>query len=454
MIRVNYSGIFLGLFVGLVKLTSLYAVTGLSPAGAVAPVMAGPGTATVVVQDQNATSPAAGTLSLQGVRVYGEVMYPYNRPVRVLPYNANRGYPVGPAYQPGYSYPTGYRPNVANYQTGTLTVTSEPPNSIVSIDGDTTERTPWIYSGLFTGYHSIEINYPGYEAYTTSIYVDNGANPEVDAVLVPLQTYGSLTVDTTPPGADIFIDSNAEGMSPVTVGGLTTGSHQVEAHLAGYAPEARMATVASGQVNNVNIPMAAYSTSSTEGSISVSSNVPGAVVYLDGIYKGAISDGNPFSVVAVSPGTHALLLHAPGYNDFMQDTVVVAGQVTPVTAGLTAGSTVPQGPSSPQQTGSLVATSTPAGGQVYIDNQFRGVAPVTVYNLPAGDHIVNMKLAGYSDWSCSVSLLSGQMAQVAAQFTPAAPGTVPTRAGVPVVVVVSAIVAAAGFAMLRAGRKE
>ena len=321
---------------------------------------------------------------------------------------------------------------VTNDQTGTLTVTSDPPDAVVSIDGDTTERTPWIYTDLFAGYHSIEINYAGYEAYTNSIYVDTGANPEVDAELVPLQSYGSLTVDSTPEGADIFIDSNDEGMSPVTVGGLTAGVHQVEAHLAGYTAQAQTVTVVSGQGTTISIPMAAYSTSSSEGSLSVTTNVPGTVVYLDGIYKGSITDGSPFNVVGIAPGTHALLLHAPGYDDFTQDAVVTAGQVTTLTANLNPSSPVPQGPSSPPLTGSLVATSSPAGGQVYIDNQFRGVAPVTVYNLPTGDHIVNMKLSGYSDWSGSATVQPGQVAQVSAQFSPGSPGAAPTRAGLPV----------------------
>ncbi len=460
MIRINYRGIIIGLFIGLAVMVSLYSVPGVS--AAVAPETTAPGTVTVVIQDGPVTpaGTAANTVSLQGVSIYGEVMYPYNRPVRIVPYNSNRGYRSAPAYSPGYyppgyNSPSGYRPYLTNYQTGTLTVTSDPPQAVVSIDGDTTERTPWIYTNLFTGYHTVEINYPGYEAYSNSIYVDTGANPELDAVLVPLQTYGSLTVDTTPEGADVFIDSNSEGRSPVTVGGLSTGAHRVEAHLAGYSPQVQMATVTSGQVTRITIPMTAYSASSTEGSLSVSTNVPGALVYLDGIYKGAINDGSPFSVVAVSPGSHSLLLHAPGYDDFTQDITVTVGQVTPVTANLNAASTAPQGPASATQTGSLVATSVPAGGQVYVDNQFRGVAPVTVYNLATGDHVINMNLAGYSDWSGSVSVQPGQVAQLSAQFTPGSPGAVPTtRTGLPPAVTVTAVVVTFVFVAWRSLKRE
>ena len=445
MTRTDHPRIFL------ITLTGIALLLFLSPALAASP----PGTAAIgpVTVAVNSSGPAASAASFQGVRVYGEVMYPYALPSRVVPRPVGRGYPVGPAYTPSYYYPAGYTPYVTNYPTGTLTVTSDPSSAVVTIDGGTTETTPWIYTNLFAGYHTIEINYPGYEAYTTSVYVGDGSNPEVDAELVQLQTYGSLTVDTAPEGADVFVDSNDEGIAPVTVGGLTAGPHQVEAHLAGYSPQVQMVTVAAGQGTNVNIPMQVYPSSSSEGSVAVTTSVPGALVYLDGTYKGAITDSNPFNIVAVSPGSHALLIHAPGYTDFTQATVVTAGQVTFVTATLTPAAPALQGTPASGQSGSLVATSTPAGGQVYVDNQFRGVAPVTIYDVAPGDHIVNMQLAGYNGWSGSVTVQPGQVAQVSAQFT-GAPGASPTRAALPVPVVVTAVFAAAVVAGAVRGRRR
>ncbi len=64
--------------------------------------------------------------------------------------------------------------------------------------------------------------------------------------------------------------------------------------------------------------------------------------------------------------------------------------------------------------GSIVATSTPTGGQVYVDNQFRGVTPVTIYNVAPGTHIINLQLAGYSDYSTSVDVPANQVVQVSA----------------------------------------
>ncbi len=78
--------------------------------------------------------------------------------------------------------------------------------------------------------------------------------------------------------------------------------------------------------------MSSYTSSSTDGSIDLTVNVPGSLVYLDGIYKGAVRDGNVFNLVALSPGSHTLLVHAPGYNDFTQTVQIYAGQTASANA--------------------------------------------------------------------------------------------------------------------------
>ena len=85
------------------------------------------------------------------------------------------------------------------------------------IDGYTTQTTPYVFTNLMTGYHTVEVDYPGYEAYVTSVYIDNGGSYEVDANLVNLVSYGSLYVDSTPRGADVYVDGNYEGTSVTTV---------------------------------------------------------------------------------------------------------------------------------------------------------------------------------------------------------------------------------------------
>jgi hypothetical protein len=75
-----------------------------------------------------------------------------------------------------------------------------------------------------------------------------------------------------------------------------------------------------------------------------------------------------------------------------------------------------------------------------VDNQFRGVAPATIYNVAAGTHIINLKLARYSDWSTSVDVQANQIVQVPATLVPGS-GTilVLTRAGLSPVAIFGAL---------------
>ena len=102
-------------------------------------------------------------------------------------------YPSGSIYSPVYYYPPGYGfPITSYYPTGSLVVTSSPSNAIVILDGYNSQTPPVVFTGLMPGYHTVEVDYPGYEAYVTNVYFDNGGSNEVDASLTPLVTYGSM----------------------------------------------------------------------------------------------------------------------------------------------------------------------------------------------------------------------------------------------------------------------
>jgi hypothetical protein len=327
----------------------------------------------------------------------------------------------------------------------------------VILDGNNAETTPWVFTSVLPGYHTVEIDYPGYQPYITNVYVDVGASPEIDASLVSLQTYGSMFIDSTPQGADVYVDGNYEGTSPVTVAGVSDGPHQVELHLAGYEVLTQTVSVTAGQGSTMNLVMVPYSSSSQYGSIDISSDIPGAVIYLDGTYKGSTMSGSTFNIISVSPGSHTLLLHVPGYTDFTRTVQVSTGQIATVNAvfGQQAAGVLAQGAQPGVQGtlagGSIIASSSPAGGEVYVDNQFRGVAPVTIYNVASGTHVINMKLAGYADWSSSVNVPAGQMVPVAASFTPGtAAGPSTTRASLPPTIALVALAAAcAGLTVIR-----
>jgi len=298
-----------------------------------------------------------------------------------------------------------------------------------------------VFTGLATGYHTVEIDYAGYEADVTNIYVESGSTAEVNAELTPLVEYGTLVIHLTPEGADVYVDGNYQGTSPVTVSALSAGDHQIELHRAGYEVLTSTERINAGQGTVADLVLSSLTTGAGFGSIDISSDQGGTLVYLDGNYKGSVQDGKTFNIISVAPGPHTILLHLPGYTDFTEDITVTPGQIASVNAAFGSPAvSVGAGTGA----GSLIVTSVPAGGQVSVDGQFRSIAPVTIYNVAAGSHIINLNLAGYDDYSTSVAVAAGQMVQVPAVLVPkSGAAAVPTRAALSPAVSLAALAAAA-----------
>lgn len=63
-------------------------------------------------------------------------------------------------------------------------------------------------------------------------------------------------------------------------------------------------------------------------------------------------------------------------------------------------------------TGILSVKSTPSSAQVYVDGEFKGGSPFTVYNIPVGEHIALLKKEGYADVEKRVVIKVGRTEEV------------------------------------------
>lgn len=67
---------------------------------------------------------------------------------------------------------------------------------------------------------------------------------------------GALMIETSDPGAEVFVDFEFRGFSPIQVKGLTTGDHLVSVYLDGFNAEARFVTVRGAAEERVDFMMA------------------------------------------------------------------------------------------------------------------------------------------------------------------------------------------------------
>ena len=312
---------------------------------------------------------------------------------------------------------------------GNIRVISHPAGALATVDGGTSLYTPATFSSVKAGAsHTIQISMSGYQTYTTSAYVTAGQTATVDAYLSPIPpSTGSLNINTVPKGADIYVDGRFYAESPHVVTNLAPGSHTLRLHKAGYDEYASTVTVTAGQQKALTITLNRQHPSM--GSIEVKSVPGGSSVYLDGSFMGRTLAGNYLDLTSILKGSHTLLIQHTDFQDFTQTVYVNGGDVVTVNAQLT-----PNAPSpTPDTTGQIVIASTPAGAEVYLDNVFRGITPVTLSDILAGAHLVTLKQTGYTDASQTVTVTGGASTPVAIGLVAVTPTKETPVSAIPVV---------------------
>ncbi len=76
------------------------------------------------------------------------------------------------------------------------------------------------------------------------------------------------------------------------------------------------------------------------------------------------------------------------------------------------------GTSSSGGSGSVYATSTPSDARVYIDNDYKGKSPITVFGLTAGEHKIKFLYNGYKGYIGAFSVSGSETASVNIELTP------------------------------------
>lgn len=301
-------------------------------------------------------------------------------------------------------------------------ISSSPSGANVYFDNSYKGTTPLTVTVYTTGTpgHTISVSLPGYSTWTN--YYAGNPSPDqtvyVSASLSPVQNYGSISVDTSPTGAIAVLDGGSSQVTPCTFNNVYPGSHSLYVSKSGYQSKTTSASVTAGRNTQVTVYLSQIPPNT--GSLYVVSTPQGAGVYVDGNYYGPA----PQIVSGMSTGYHAVRLSLSGFQDWTGSVYVTGGETTRVTQTLTVGPTTQ--PTYSPGTGGLAISSNPIGAQVYLDNNYLGLTPLTSPAVQAGSHVVLLKLSGYADWQGTVQVNSGQVTPVDATLSPS---PTPTKSG-------------------------
>jgi hypothetical protein len=324
-----------------------------------------------------------------------------------------------------------------------IQVSSNPSGAWACLDHWNCQNTPITFATDPNSYHSITVYKEGYQISTQTVFADNtGATISVTVTLASNPTLtGSLNLDSSPTGADIWLDERYYGTTPQVIGGLSAGTHSLTLRNAGYFDFTEQFTISAGQTTTRSPGMSPYTLPSGYGDLRIQSNPVGAAVYVNNNYKGTTISSTALYVTQLTPGSYLVRVTLAGYQTYTQTAVVTAGTAYNIQANM-----VPDTPGpTPSINGQITVRSSPSGANIYLDNAYRGLTPLTLVNIPQGSHAVILKLNEYQDWQSSVNVLAGSSTDVSGTLSPSpqpTPTTLPpqtTQSPISMVSIISAI---------------
>jgi len=108
----------------------------------------------------------------------------------------------------------------------------------------------------------------------TATLTPQGPNP------TPVPLTGGFDIVSTPSGAEVFVDNQFRGYTPVMPDGIPAGQHQILLKYTGYVDYSTTATVNAGQTTPVAISMQPAPTPTPASGLSVLVLVAGLIMLI------------------------------------------------------------------------------------------------------------------------------------------------------------------------------
>jgi hypothetical protein len=294
---------------------------------------------------------------------------------------------------------------------GSIFVESSPSGAQIYFNGNYRGLAPLTINDVWPGSYTISAELNGYHPYSTTATVYQGRQSDVLCPLPRLDTSGALYILSAPSNADVTLDGVYKGRTPLTLNNLAATTHILQLDHAGYYDWKSNVEVPAGGTRTISGTLNPIPASNT-GWIYVSSSPGGAAVTLDGNSMGQTPYSGSLKLDTVQTGDHTVALSLSGYQPFTTTTRVLANTVSEVSAILQPGAPV-------SAHGGLSVSSVPAGANVFLDNNFIGISPLTLDDVSAGSHVVTFKLEGHTDYSSTTQVNAGAISTVSAALSPA-----------------------------------
>lgn len=238
--------------------------------------------------------------------------------------------------------------------------------------------------------------------------VVSGVSKDTDFKLVNLlRNAGPSFFGSTPTGAEVSIDGNSVGRTPLRYQ-LGDGPYEVVFRLESYAEAKRTIQAKYGRPDSIVVEL-----ERAMSLLTVTSSPESATVFLDDTAIGT----TPLSAVEVRCGTHGLRLQKEHYEDLSEQ------------LDLSPGAQVRHYELKPEFGTVFVEAAPTAQGWVILDDGPTGEAtPVRLEFVPPGSHTITAARCGQDGSTKSISVRVGEETQVLLDLAPKTPARAALRA--------------------------
>jgi tetratricopeptide (TPR) repeat protein len=235
------------------------------------------------------------------------------------------------------------------------------------------------------------------------------------------QEVGTLYIDSEPGGAEVFLDGQRVGLSPLLPPApVYKGVHELEVRLQGYDSYSERITILPDQQLQRNVSL-----NRVTGDIVIYSQPSGAKVFLDdqlvGVTSGSPSPedrgkfgpeydfselSGPYTINYVKPGIHTLRIEKNCFETRVENLSVdtETREFPPFKLGVSRAT--------------LVVDSPVDGAKVYLDDQFLGGTPVEQDSICTGTYLLRVEKTGVGQWFQPVTIAKDQKTEIAAELRP------------------------------------
>ncbi len=250
--------------------------------------------------------------------------------------------------------------------------TFEPAYAELDIDGGLKLKIGERYL-LRAGDVQLEVTAPGHYPLEQDFTVEAVDNQSLHLVLQRLP--GKLSFDTRPEGAQVLVDGESLGNTPLGGQPIAPGERELRLLAERYLPY--RATI---EVTGMEVAQSfAVDLEPAWANIAISSVPVGATIYVDGEAWGQTP-----ALLEILQGEHQVELQLPRFQGWQQTLSVSAGvhqNLEPITL-------LPAN-------GLLNLSSRPRGANVTVDGEFQGQTPLTLSLDPDGEHRIAVFKPGY-----------------------------------------------------------